>query len=143
MKQNARLVCINPNCKKEFEIKSFQIKCDKCNFLLDVEYVQNPSSDLKEIFYERRNPQGSIYNESGVWRFRELLNFCEIDTNDLEQCSNFLVSLDGAEGRQSKPYHMSKVSKFVGIENEKLMLQPEGYNPSGSFKDNGLSLIHI
>jgi len=30
-----------------------------------------------------------------------------------------LVSLDGAEGRQSKPYHMSKVAKFVGIENEK------------------------
>jgi len=50
-----------------------------------------------------------------------------------------LVSLDGAEGRQSKPYHMSKVAKFVGIENEKLMLQPEGYNPSGSFKDNGMS----
>ena len=34
---------------------------------------------------------------------------------------------------------MSKVAKFVGIENEKLMLQPEGYNPSGSFKDNGMS----
>ena len=139
MKQNARLVCINPNCKKEFEIKSFQIKCDKCDFLLDVEYIQTPSSDLKETFYERRNPQGSIYNESGVWRFRELLNFCEIDTNDLEQCSNFLVSLDGAEGRQSKPYHMSKVSNFVNIHNENLMFQPEGYNPSGSFKDNGMA----
>ena len=34
---------------------------------------------------------------------------------------------------------MSKVAKFVGIENEKLMLQPEGYNPSGSFKDNGMA----
>ena len=74
-----------------------------------------------------------------MWRFRELLNFCEIDTEDLEQCSENLVSLDGSEGRQSKPYHMSKVASFVGIDNERLMLQPEGYNPSGSFKDNGMS----
>ena len=95
--------------------------------------------DLKKLFYQRRNPEGSIFNESGVWRFRELLNFCDIDTEDLAQCSQHLVSLDGAEGRQSKPYHMSKVAKFVGMENENLMLQPEGYNPSGSFKDNGMS----
>ena len=139
MKQSANLVCINPKCGKEFPIKSFQIRCDKCDFLLDVNYKYSPSTKLKEIFYERRNPQGSIYNESGVWRFRELLNFCEIDTDDLEQCSQFLVSLDGAEGRQSKPYHMSKVANFIDINNENLMLQPEGYNPSGSFKDNGMS----
>ena len=34
---------------------------------------------------------------------------------------------------------MSKVSNFVGINNNSLMLQPEGYNPSGSFKDNGMA----
>jgi threonine synthase len=110
-----------------------------CGNLLDVKYKSNPSINLKDIFYQRRNPQGSIFNESGVWRFRELLNFCAIETDDLDQCSKHLVSLDGAEGRQSKPYHMSKVAKFIGINNEKLMLQPEGYNPSGSFKDNGMS----
>ena len=139
MKQTANLVCINPKCHKEFPINSFQIKCDKCGFLLDVVYKEAPSTKFKEVFYERRNPLGSIYNESGVWRFRELLNFCEIDTDNLDQCSQFLVSLDGAEGRLSKPYHMSKVSNFVNINNENLMLQPEGYNPSGSFKDNGMS----
>jgi len=104
-----------------------------------VNYEVAPSPKLKNVFYERRNPQGSIYNESGVWRFRELLNFCEINMDDLEECSKFLVSLDGAEGRQSKPYHMSKVANFININNENLMLQPEGYNPSGSFKDNGMS----
>ena len=110
-----------------------------CGNLLDVKYKSNPSINLKDIFYQRRNPQGSIFNESGVWRFRELLNFCAIETDDLDQCSKHLVSLDGAEGRQSKPYHMSKVAKFIDIEKENLMLQPEGYNPSGSFKDNGMS----
>ena len=139
MQQKAKLVCINPNCGKTYSIKSLAIKCDSCNFLLDVKYENKPSSSLKEVFYERRNPQGSIYNESGVWRFRELLNFCEIETEDIEQCSKYLVSLDGAEGRQSKPYHMSKVAEFVGLDNENVVFQPEGYNPSGSFKDNGMS----
>jgi len=114
-----------------------------CGNPLDVKYRDIPNgahvTRLKKLFYQRRNPEGSIFNESGVWRFRELLNFCDIDTTDLAQCSQHLVSLDGAEGRQSKPYHMSKVAKFVGMENEDLMLQPEGYNPSGSFKDNGMS----
>ena len=135
---NSYLKCVNQKCGKEYPILSTDFQCS-CGNLLDVKYKNNPSSNLKEVFYKRRNPEGSIFNESGVWRFRELLNFCEIDTEDLEQCSENLVSLDGSEGRQSKPYHMSKVASFVGIDNERLMLQPEGYNPSGSFKDNGMS----
>ena len=138
MQNKSYLKCSIPKCGKEYPITSTEFKC-VCGNLLDVKYKSNPPTNLKDIFYQRRNPQGSIFNESGVWRFRELLNFCAIETNDLAQCSKHLVSLDGAEGRQSKPYHMSKVSKFIGIENEKLMLQPEGYNPSGSFKDNGMS----
>ena len=138
MKNNSFLKCIDSKCGKEYEINSTRIKCD-CENLLDVKYGDAPSPKLQEVFYSRRNPHGNIFNESGVWRFRELLNFCEIDTEDLEQCSENLVSLDGSEGRQSKPYHMSKVASFVGIDNERLMLQPEGYNPSGSFKDNGMS----
>ena len=138
MKQSANLVCVNPKCRKIFPIKSSQLKCDKCDFLLDVEYKDTPSTKLKETFLQRRN-SALIYDESGVWRFRELLNFVEIETEEIDQCSKFLVSLDGAEGRQSKPYHMSKVSNFINIDNDNLMLQPEGYNPSGSFKDNRMS----
>jgi len=135
---NSYLKCVNQKCGKEYPILSTDFKCS-CGNLLDAKYKNSPSTNLKEVFYKRRNPEGSIFNESGVWRFRELLNFCEIDTEDLEQCSKNLVSLDGSEGRQSKPYHMSKVASFVGIDNERLMLQPEGYNPSGSFKDNGMA----
>ncbi len=139
MLQKAKLVCINPRCGKIYPIKSAVIRCGECSFLLDVRYEEKPNPSLKNTFYERRNPQGSIYNESGVWRFRELLNFCEIETEDFDQCARNLVSLDGAEGRQSKPYHMTKVSEFVGMKNEDVLFQPEGYNPSGSFKDNGMS----
>jgi len=138
LKNNSFLRCIDSKCGKEYEIISTRIKCD-CGNLLDVKYSEAPSPKLQDVFYSRRNPHGNIFNESGVWRFRELLNFCQIDTENPDQCSKNLVSLDGSEGRLSKPYHMSRVSEFVGIKNENLMLQPEGYNPSGSFKDNGMS----
>lgn len=142
LQNKSYLKCISHKCGKEYPIPTTEFKC-VCGNPLDVKYRDIPNgahvTRLKKLFYQRRNPEGSIFNESGVWRFRELLNFCDIDTTDLAQCSQHLVSLDGAEGRQSKPYHMSKVAKFVGMENENLMLQPEGYNPSGSFKDNGMS----
>ena len=142
LQNKSYLKCISHKCGKEYPIPTTEFKC-VCGNPLDVKYRDIPNgvhvAQLKKLFYQRRNPEGSIFNESGVWRFRELLNFCDIDTTDLAQCSQHLVSLDGAEGRQSKPYHMSKVAKFVGMENENLMLQPEGYNPSGSFKDNGMS----
>jgi threonine synthase len=138
MQGDAYLKCIEPKCGLEYPIESTNVQCVK-GHLLDVKYKNKPQVDLKEVFYSRRNPQGSIFNESGVWRFRELLNFCQIDTENLEECSKYLVSLDGAEGRQSKPYQMSKVAGFIGISNNNLWLQPEGYNPSGSFKDNGMA----
>ena len=128
----------NPQCGLEYPISSINVQCEH-GHLLDVKYKDVPHTNLKETFYNRRNSKGSIFNESGVWRFRELLNFCQIDTEDHKQCSEHLVSLDGAEGRQSKPYRMSKAADFINISNENLWLQPEGYNPSGSFKDNGMA----
>ncbi len=138
MKGDAYLKCIDPKCGLEYSIENTNVQCEK-GHLLDVKYKNKPPSSLKEVFYKRRNSEGSIFNESGVWRFRELLNFCQIDTENLEECSKYLVSLDGAEGRQSKPYRMSKAAEFIGIPNNNLWLQPEGYNPSGSFKDNGMA----
>jgi threonine synthase len=130
--------CINPTCGLTYEIQNHNYQCS-CGSFLDVLYSKRPEKELVEIFYQRRNPNRNIYNESGVWRFRELLNFPGIDTNNISECSDVLVSLDGAEGRLSKPYNMSKVADFVDLPHENLFLQPEGYNPSGSFKDNGMS----
>src|SRR6185295_11168437 len=92
-----------------------------------------------ETFYKRRNHGGNIFNESGVWRFRDLVNFAGIDTESFEECARILVSLDGSEGRLSKPYKMSKAADYADMNHDSFLLQPEGYNPSGSFKDNGMS----
>ena len=138
MQENAYLKCIDVECGLEYQISTTRVECEN-GHLLDVKYKEKPSESLKEKFLSRRNPEGSIFNESGVWRFRELLNFCQIDTESFEECAKSLVSLDGAEGRQSKPYHMSKVADFIQIAQDGLWLQPEGFNPSGSFKDNGMA----
>jgi threonine synthase len=130
--------CINPSCNLTYEINNSTLVC-KCGSFLDIIYQYNYSRELVHVFYQRRNHGGNIYNESGVWRFRELINFAHLDTEDLEKCSRVLVSLDGSEGRQSKPYKMKKVSEYALVDNDSLLLQPEGYNPSGSFKDNGMS----
>jgi threonine synthase len=138
MGKNPFKKCINPSCNLTYEINNSTVVC-KCGSFLDIIYQYNYSRELVHIFYQRRNHGGNIYNESGVWRFRELINFAHLDTEDLEECSRVLVSLDGSEGRQSKPYKMKKVSEYALVNNDSLLLQPEGYNPSGSFKDNGMS----
>lgn len=130
--------CINPSCNLTYEINNNTLVC-RCGSFLDIIYQHNYSRELVQVFYQRRNHGGNIYNESGVWRFRELINFAHLDTEDFDKCSRVLVSLDGSEGRQSKPYKMKKVSEYSLIDNDCLLLQPEGYNPSGSFKDNGMS----
>ncbi|MFQ5941770.1 MAG: threonine synthase, partial [Nitrososphaerales archaeon] len=138
MKTQAYQQCINPTCALKYAVNEARIHCER-GHLIDVKYKGHFPQHLRDVFYGRRNHGGNIYNESGVWRFRELINFAQINTEDQTQCSKLLVSLDGAEGRLSRPYRMTKVADFVGLKPDSLFLQPEGYNPSGSFKDNGMS----
>src|SRR5919108_3810506 len=130
--------CINPSCALTYEIDNDIYRCS-CGSLLDIKYSEKPGRYLIEKFYQRRNHGGNIYNESGVWRFRDLINFAGIETENFEECGRVLVSLDGSEGRLSKPYKMSKVADYATMSHNSFLLQPEGYNPSGSFKDNGMS----
>lgn len=130
--------CINPSCGLSFEIENDFYKCS-CGSLLDIKYSVAPSKNLIDVFYARRNHGGNIFNESGVWRFRDLINFLGINIESFDECARVLVSLDGAEGRLSKPYKMSKVADYAMMNHDNFLLQPEGYNPSGSFKDNGMS----
>ncbi len=62
-----------------------------------------------------------------MWRFHELLPFVP-----LEQCVTV------GEG-QTLLYASDGVAQYVGLRPGRLHLQYEGLNPSGSFKDNGMS----
>ena len=130
--------CANVYCGLEYDIYNDIYLCS-CGWLLDIVYKERPSPNLINIFFERRNHGGNIYNESGVWRFRDLINFIGIDNEDFDSCARVLVSLDGAEGRLSRPYKMTKAAEYAHMNHDTLFLQPEGYNPSGSFKDNGMA----
>ena len=64
---------------------------------------------------------------SGVWRFHDLLPFAP-----LERCVTV------GEG-QTLLIPSEGVARYVGSRPDRLLLQYEGMNPSGSFKDNGMS----
>ena len=64
---------------------------------------------------------------SGVWRFHELLPFAPPEK---------VVTI--GEG-QTLLQASTGVARYVGSEPGRLFLQYEGMNPSGSFKDNGMS----
>jgi threonine synthase len=64
---------------------------------------------------------------SGVWRFRELLPFSRPE--DVVTIGEGQTILQRADA----------VGKYVGLNASRLFLQYEGLNPSGSFKDNGMT----
>ncbi len=138
MKNHPFTQCIIPRCGRTYDVREIRTECESCGNLLDVNYRSYVSPKLKDVFYERRNHEGNIFNESGVWRFRELINFVGINTEDYGEYSKILVSLDGDEGK-TKPFHLTKVAEHVGLQPDRFWLQFEGSNPTGSFKDNGMA----
>jgi threonine synthase len=77
---------------------------------------------FEQYWTQRRDP----LRFSGVWRFHELLPFAPRE---------FLVT--AGEG-QTLLQSADAVGQFVGMRPQRLFLQYEGMNPSGSFKDNGM-----
>jgi len=137
MKTESWQQCIVPSCGKKYSAKERRTTCD-CGELLDVRYRGDFPKSLQETFCERLNHRQNIFDESGVWRYRELINFAGVDTENYDDYSKKLVSLDGAEGR-TKPFHLTKVAEYVGVKTGNFWLQFEGDNPTGSFKDNGMA----
>lgn len=128
-KETAWQVCIHPDCRATYGIDEILVGCPKCGNLLDIAYDWNrlevPSSlsEIEARWSTRRNP----LDFSGVWRFRNLLPFAP------EQS---IVTIGEGQTifRESSP-----VAKYAGLEESNLFLQYEGLNPSGSFKDNGMT----
>lgn len=120
--------CVSPDNTETYGVE--QVLTSGANGdLLDISYdwdkIPVPSS-LKEFearWATRRNP----LDYSGVWRFRELLPFAPEDQMvTIGEGQTLLQQNDG-------------VAKYVGVNPGNLYLQYEGLNPSGSFKDNGMT----
>jgi len=121
--------CINPHCGGTLPVDDTAFVCPECAGLLDVAYdwdrLTPPKSlrDFEAKWADRANP----LNFSGVWRFRELLPFAPPEK-----------ILTIGEG-QTILQKADAVASYVGLQPGRLFLQYEGLNPSGSFKDNGMT----
>ena len=129
MKDSAYQKCINPKCAETFDLSEVLSKCPDCGNLVDVVYdwdrieVPGRLSDFETRWATRTNR----LDYSGVWRFRELLGFAEdADVITVGEGQTALLSSPG-------------VAEYVGLKSGNLFLQYEGLNPSGSFKDNGMT----
>ncbi|MBI1309723.1 threonine synthase [bacterium] len=122
-------ICINPDCRATFSVDETLVGCPGCGSLLDIGYDWNhlevPASlsDLEARWSNRRNP----LDFSGVWRFRQLLPFAPDDQ---------IVTI--GEG-QTILRPSDSVARYIGLDAGNALLQYEGLNPSGSFKDNGMT----
>jgi threonine synthase len=121
--------CINPDCGGTCAVDETAFRCPRCGGLLDVAYDWDrlaPPKSLRdfEAKWSRRTDPLCF---SGVWRFRELLPFAPPEQ-----------VLTIGEG-QTILQRADAVAGYVGVEPGRLFLQYEGLNPSGSFKDNGMT----
>lgn len=125
--------CVLPSCGATFNLGQALFACPKCGALLDVRYDWDRCDVPKSlrVFDERRGGSNTTrlgrLDASGVWRFRELLPFAQPDD---------LVTLGEGRTILANARHLAKE---IGHEPDKLFLQYEGFNPSGSFKDNGMA----
>jgi len=121
--------CINPGCAAEFDCGQSLFKCPHCGDLLDIQYnwdevaVPKKLSDFAKRWANRDKP----LDFSGVWRFRDLLDFCP---------DKHKVTI--GEGQTILQQNRA-IAEQLGMKPDCLFLQYEGLNPSGSFKDNGMA----
>src|SRR5579864_162328 len=103
------------DCQTKYSPRMTRYSCEKCGGLLEVQFL------LKRL----KNPPWKN-RTFGVWRYRELL---PID-ND-----HSIISLsEGATGL----HRCQRLGRLLGL--HKLYVKNEGENPTGSFKDRGMTV---
>jgi threonine synthase len=120
-------VCIESNCGARFGLSERIYNCAHCGSLLQI----TPSFDhLGEVqalpaIWKARRTTSTPADRSGVWRFRELLPFAEG------------VGLVTLEEGNTPLYEAPRSAAYCGLDS--LRLKHQGANPTGSFKDTGMT----
>jgi len=119
-----------PRCERELAASSPESQCPDCGGLLEVRHqppsVRDRGETLKTLFASRRGRPDPL-DASGVWRYRELV----LPDARSEQVVTY------PEGNTPLLWREA-VSRFAGV--EALLLKHEGMNPTGSFKDRGMTV---
>lgn len=114
-----------PACAASQPLDTPVTRCPSCGGLLEVERPDQPS-DVAARFADRSRCAAWLAR-SGVWRFRELIlpESREADIVSWPEGNTPLVTRD-------------RVSAWAGC--RRLSLKHEGMNPTGSFKDRGMTV---
>jgi threonine synthase len=121
----SQLQCVD--CSAQYPINEVRYTCDTCGGLLDVvhDWEQLTTPITRQLFDDRLGSLDMPY-QSGVWRYKELV-YPNID-------DEMIVSKP--EGNTNM-YRLPKLADWAGIDT--LYLKHEGENPTGSFKDRGMT----
>jgi threonine synthase len=123
------LRCVH--CRAEESDPGPLFRCSRCSELLEVTYPEWHNAPrefalrLREVWRERKTSALTI-NSSGVWRFRELLPRIE---------PRYLVTM----GEGNAPLLRLEQSERA-LRLDRVLAKHQGMNPSGSFKDTGISV---
>jgi len=123
----AYLECADESCRQRFPLDSAEHLCAGCGGLLDVRYDFSSvdGKALRQLWSERK-ASSAIADQSGVWRFQELLPFLAEGKE--------IVTL--SEGR-TPLIEVRRTGEWTG--GVKLSIKHQGNNPTGSFKDLGMT----
>jgi threonine synthase len=121
------LQCAEDGCGARQDAKRVDHQCTRCGGLVEVQYEfgRLDPALTRQRWLERRSSNNPI-DRSGVWRFRELIEFLDAGSK--------IVSL--SEGRTPLLEAPRAGSWAGGI---KLSVKHQGNNPTGSFKDLGMT----
>lgn len=119
----SQLQCMD--CGATYPMNQVIYACTACGGLLDVKHDWSELSITRELFDQRLGTLDAPYR-SGVWRYKELVY---PDVPD-----DLIVSRP--EGNTNL-YHVPKLAAWAGVDT--LYLKHEGENPTGSFKDRGMT----
>ena len=121
------MICFQPDCKTRYGVDEVLYTCPKCGGLLEVTYgpLEQEPEELKRIWRERRCDNSPI-EQSGVWRYREMMAF-------VDDPRHIVTLREGNTPLLSGP----KAAAYGGL--DRLVFKHQGFNPTGSFKDNGMT----
>jgi len=120
--------CIETNCGLSYSITDPIYVCPTCGGLLDIAWAELSNHDALtlSVLWRERLTGSDPRDRSGVWRFREVLPF-ESDVA--------AISLN--EGN-TPLYDAPRSASYCEIDG--LRLKHQGANPTGSFKDTGMTV---
>lgn len=122
----AELICFEPACRARYAITDVLYNCPKCGGLLEATYeFPHDPQDLKKLWRERRMSNAPL-DQSGVWRYREFFPF-------LADMNHVVTLREGNTPVLPAPL----AARYAGL--ERIAFKHQGFNPTGSFKDNGMT----